>query len=278
VIEEVARVARIQDHTVRVRAAADLMAELQAGVVETARMRRESIAWLRSNGYSMADVARLMGVSRARVAQLKESGPPPERIFVGAEHVRIAVPLRPGEREYVAVEDSSTGQRLASFVQAMQLTAEVEYIPTSGRIDLNRDSLLVVCGPKTSPHTAAALATDPRLSFATLPDGRWFLADRRTGQSITSPSDDPSESKPADVAYLGRLARPDGNGTFLLIAGVHAVGSLGAAQYLTEHLGELYKHVGLNQFSMVIGCEYDPETKAITSVYAETDPLLHADG
>jgi len=176
------------------------------------------------------------------------------------------------------VEDSSTGQRLASFAQAMQLAAEVEYIPTTGRIDLNRDSLLVVCGPKTSPHTAAALAGDPRLDFATFPDGRWFLADRRTGRSITSPTDDPIDPKPADVAYLGRLARPDGNGTFLLIAGVHAVGSLGAAQYLAEHLADLYKQVGLSQFSMVIGCEYDPTTKAITNVHVETDPLLHADG
>lgn len=276
-IEEVEQVARLQDHAVRVRAAVDLMTDLQAGVVETARMRRESIAWLRDNGYSMADVARLMGVSRARVAQLKESGPPPERIFLGTEHVQIAVPQRPGEREYVALEDSATGQQLVTLAHAMQLSAEVEYIPTTGELDLNRDSLIVVCGPKTSPVTAAALAADPRLSFETLPDGRWALTDRRTGRQFTSPTDDPAGARPGDVAYVGRLPRPDGAGTFLLVAGVHAIGSLGVARYLTENMAEIYKEVGVRQFSMVVGCTYDTKTKKINAAQAETSPLLHVE-
>lgn len=253
------------------------MADLQAGVVETARMRRESIAWLRDNGYSMADVARLMGVSRARVAQLKEAGPPPERIFLGMDHLQIAVPQRPGEREYVALEDSATGQKLVTLAHTMQLSAEVEYIPITGELDLNRDSLFVVCGPKTSPVTAAALAADPRLSFETIPDGRWALTDRRTGQQFTSPTDDPDDARPGDVAYVGRLPRPDGAGTFLLVAGVHAIGSLGAVRYLTENLAEIYKDVGTRQFSMVVGCTYDAKTKKIGTARAETPPLLHTE-
>jgi len=277
VIEEVERVARLQDHAVRVRAAVDLMAELQAGVVETARMRRESIAWLRDNGYSMADVARLMGVSRARVAQLKEAGPPPERIFLGMDHVQIAVPQRPGEREYVALEDSATGQQLVTLAHLMQLSAEVEYIPTSGELDLNRESLLVVCGPKTSPVTASALAADPRLDFATIPDGRWALTDRRTGQQFTSPTDDPEGAQPADVAYFGRLPRPDGKGTFLLVAGVHAIGSLGVANYLADNLAEIYRKVGTRQFSMVVSSTYDAKTKKVLTTHAETAPLLHTE-
>ena len=276
-IEEVERVARLQDHAVRVRAAVDLMTDLQAGVVETARMRRESIAWLRDNGYSMADVARLMGVSRARVAQLKESGPPPERIFLGMEHVQIAVPQRPGDRPYVALEDSATGQQLVTLAHRMQLTAEVEYIPISGELDLNRDSMVVVCGPKTSPVTAAVLAADPRLSFETIPDGRWALTDRRTGQQFTSPTDDPAGAQAADVAYFGRLPRPDGSGTFLLIAGVHAVGSLGVANYLGDNIGEIYKKVGTRQFSMVISSTYEASTKKIVASQAETSPLLHTE-
>ncbi len=276
-IEEVERVARLQDHAVRVRAAVDLMAELQAGVVETARMRRESIAWLRDNGYSMADVARLMGVSRARVAQLKEAGPPPERIFLGMDHVQIAVPQRPGEREYVALEDSATGQQLVTLAHLMQLSAEVEYIPTSGELDLNRESLLVVCGPKTSPVTASALAADPRLDFATIPDGRWALTDRRTGQQFTSPTDDPEGAQPADVAYFGRLPRPDGKGTFLLVAGVHAIGSLGVANYLADNLAEIYRKVGTRQFSMVVSSTYDAKTKKVLTTHAETAPLLHTE-
>lgn len=276
-IQEVDRVAQIKDHSVRVRAAVDLMAQLQAGVVETARMRRESISWLRNNGYSMADVARLMGVSRARVAQLKEAGPPPERIFLGIDHVQIAVPQRPGEREYVALEDSATGQQLVTLAHSMQLASDVEYIPTSGELDLNRDSLIIVCGPKTSPVTATALAADPRLSFETIPDGRWALTDRRTGERFTSPSDDPDHPKAADVAYLGRLPRPDRKGTFLLIAGVHAIGSLGVATYLVENIADLYEQASTRQFSMVISSTFDPKTKKITGTKAATLPLLHSE-
>ncbi len=274
-ISEVRRVAAIQDHSVRVKAAVDLMEELQAAVVETSRMRKESIAWLRGNGLSMADVAKLMGVSRARVAQLKDAGPPAERAFVGVDRVQVAVPQRPGEREYVALEDSATGQQLINLAHRLQLEGELEYIPTTGAIDLNRDGLVVVCGPKTSPKTASALQADPRLSFETLTDGRWALTERESGTVYTSPTDDPIDPQNGDVAYLGRLPRPDGQGTFLLIAGVHAVGSLGVAHYLSGHVAELYEETGTQAFSMVIGCDYEPGTKRVTATRALSRVLRH---
>ncbi|MFD0367330.1 sigma-70 family RNA polymerase sigma factor [Streptomyces sp. NPDC127114] len=274
-IEEVRRVAAMQDHALRVKAAVELMTDLQAAVVETSRMRKESIAWLRDHGHSMADVAKMMGVSRARVAQLRDAGPPPERVFIGTGAVQVLVPMRPGEREYVALEDSSTGQKLLALAHQLQLEGDLGYIPTTGEVDLNRDDLIVVCGPKTSPVTAAALQADPRLSFETLPDGRWALIERDSGETYTSPSDHPDSPAPSDVAYLGRLPRPDGQGTFLLIAGVHAVGSLGVAHFLTERLADLYQEAGTAEFSMVIGCNYEPGTKAITESRAISGPLLH---
>ncbi|MFF9910676.1 sigma-70 family RNA polymerase sigma factor [Streptomyces sp. NPDC013457] len=273
-IDEVRRVAAMQDHALRVKAAVDLMGELQAAVVETSRMRKESIAWLRDHGHSMADVAKLMGVSRARVAQLRDAGPPPERVFLGTGPVQVLVPMRPGEREYVALEDSSTGQKLVALAHQLQLEGDLGYISTSGEIDLNREDLIVVCGPKTSPVTAAALQSDPRLSFETLPDGRWALIEMDSGKTYTSPSDDPGSPTSSDVAYLGRLPRPDGQGTFLLIAGVHAVGSLGVAHFLMEHLADLYQQAGTAEFSMVIGCDYEPGTKAITDSRAISGLLL----
>jgi hypothetical protein len=56
--------------------------------------------------------------------------------------------------------------------------------------------------------------------------GRWLLQDRRTSEVYKSPSDLP-QPRPADVGYLFRLRRPDGNGTFVLLTGIHAVGSHG---------------------------------------------------
>jgi hypothetical protein len=274
-IEEVRRVSAMQDHALRVKAAVDLMTELQAAVIETSRMRKESIAWLRKNGHSMADVAKLMGVSRARVAQLRDAGPPPERAFLGTQSVQVAVPLRPGEREYVAVEDSSTGQKLLALAQRLQLDGELQYIPVSGELDLNREDLVVVCGPKTSAAAAAALSRDPRLSFETLPDGRWALVERESGTVYTSPSDNPNDATPADVAYLGRLPRPDGQGTFILIAGVHAVGSLGVAHYLNENLASLYEQAGTSPFSMVVACDYTPGDKSVKASRSASGVLLH---
>ncbi|GAA2780586.1 sigma-70 family RNA polymerase sigma factor [Streptomyces showdoensis] len=275
VIDEVRRVAAMQDHALRVKAAVELMGDLQAAVVETSRMRKESIAWLRDHGHSMADVAKLMGVSRARVAQLKDAGPPPERAFLGTEHVQVLVPMRPGERDYVALEDSSTGQKLLALAHQLQLEGDLGYIPTTGEIDLNHDDLIVVCGPKTSPVTAEALARDPRLSFETLPDGRWALIERDSGTVHTSPSDDPDDPAPTDIAYLGRLPRPDGQGTFLLIAGIHAVGSLGVAHFLAENMADVYKQAGTKPFSTVITADYEPGAKTITSSRALSGILLH---
>ena len=72
-LEDVKRVAQIASHADRARAASELLTELQASVTETARLRRESIAWLREQGYSLAAIADIIGVGRARIAQLREA-------------------------------------------------------------------------------------------------------------------------------------------------------------------------------------------------------------
>jgi len=154
----------------------------------------------------------------------------------------------------------------------------MEYIPTTGEVNLSRDNLVVICGPKSSPVAAEALATDPRLVFATVPDGRWALTERATGRVFTSPSDDPAGRRPSDVAYLGRLLRPDGGGSFIHIAGVHAIGSLGAVTYLDGHLAELYDELGVERFSMVIGCDYDEDKELVVRAEALTPPLRHGEG
>jgi hypothetical protein len=61
-----------------------------------------------------------------RVSQLKDAGPPLERIFLGADHIQVEAPQRPGEREYVALKDSVTGQHLVTLAHSMQLTVDIE--------------------------------------------------------------------------------------------------------------------------------------------------------
>ena len=115
--------------------------------------------------------------------------------------------------------------------------------------------MVAICGPKSSPVSAAALAADPLLDFRE-DDGRWLIADRTDGTRYLSPLDDGQDDR--DIAYVGRLPVA-GGGTMLLIAGVHALGSVGAVDYLTGHAAELYRQVGEGTFSMITASRHDGE-------------------
>jgi transcriptional regulator with XRE-family HTH domain len=276
VLDDVKRVAEITSHADRARAASELLTELQAGVTEAARLRRESIAWLREHGYSLAAIADILGVSRARIAQLREAGPPPERVFLGTDRLTVAIPLKTeaaSGRPVVAQEDFAAFNLLADLARDLQLEATAEYIPIGGELDLNRDNLIVVCGPRLSPVVREVLQRDPVLGFDQDEAGRWLLQDRRTGQRYPSPSDLP-QPRPADVGYLSRLPRPDGNGTFILLTGIHAVGSHGILDYLRRELADLYEQVDLQPFSTLIATEYDPLTRQVVRSERIT-PLYH---
>ncbi|MEV6909070.1 hypothetical protein [Amycolatopsis sp. NPDC051071] len=41
------------------------------------------------------------------------------------------------------------------------------------------------------------------------------------------------------------------------IAGIHSIGSLGAAQHLADNIAALFKKVGETQFSAIISCNYE---------------------
>jgi hypothetical protein len=277
-LDDVRRLAEIESDADRARAASKLLAELQTGISEASRLRRESIARLREQGHSLADIADIIGVSRARIAQLRQAGPPPERAFLGSEALTVAIPLK-RESQYgrpaVAQEDFAAFNALADLARDLQLGAEVEYIQLGGNVDLNRDNLVVICGPRISPLIAEVLKSDPVLQFER-DDSGWFLTDQRTGHSYHSPSDDPA-LPPGDVAYLSRQARPDGNGSFILLTGIHAVGSNGVIHYLTRELADLYEQVGTRRFSTLIASEFDPATRAITSSRRVTPLYLHQD-
>lgn len=222
--------------------------------------------------WNRGDLARALGVTAAELDGMINPPLANSPIPSAARRLTIAVPQRPGEREFIALEDSATAAQLSKIAHTNGMDAEVEYIPTNGWIDLNRAGLVVVCGPKTSPVTAAALAADARLGFEQA-NGRWMLVDHTTATRYASPMDDLEHPGHADVAYLGRLPCPDGTGTFLLIAGVHAIGSLGVAHYLSEYPEFMDNGNEARPFSMVVISRFEPMSKTITDVRALTDPL-----
>jgi hypothetical protein len=273
----VAEVAKIGDPAERLRSSTALLTELQDGVTETARVRRETIAQLRGDGQSLAVIADLIGVSRARIVQLRTAGPPPERAFLGAGHLTIGVTQKTESvpsRPVIAKEDFAAAHQLEQLARDLQLEASFEYIPEDGAINLNRDNLIVICGPRISPPVRATYETDPIVRWEHDAAG-WYLTDKRTGQHYRSPADDPQKPRPGDVAYLGRLPRPDGAGTVLLLAGVHSVGSHGVVDFLSRHLPELYDEVGTGSFSAIMACEYDDQTREITHARLLTPLYQH---
>jgi hypothetical protein len=74
-----------------------------------------------------------------------------------------------------------------------------------------------------------------------------------------------------DIAYVGRLRVDDQ--PMIVIAGIHALGSVGAVDYLARNLPELYSTVGTENFSMVIGSAHDGDV--VLSSEALAGPCLH---
>jgi hypothetical protein len=239
------------------RRATELLALYQQRMIELARLRREDMRRLQLEGLSYAAVATEFGLSKGRIGQITQSAPPAERALFGVGPVTVALPLRAGgERSLpvVASEDALAYERLAGLLRELLLAVEQLRIPVDGTWT-PRGDVVAICGPKSSPVSAAALAEDPLLDFRAEPDGRWVITDRTDGTRYLSPLDDGHEGR--DVAYVGRLPVP--GGSMLLIAGVHALGSVGAVDYLAGHAAELYRKVGDGLFSMVTASRHDGE-------------------
>ena len=115
----------------------------------------------------------------------------------------------------------------------------------------------MICGPRLSPIVAQVLESDPNLQFAQDEDG-WHIIDNESGIVHRSPIDDGGDS---DVAYIARLRRPDGKGTFLYMAGIHAAGTAGAAHFIEHNLAEIYSDVKTRRFSTLISAQVSDDLK-----------------
>jgi hypothetical protein len=108
------------------------------------------------------------------------------------------------------------------------------------------------------------------LSFEPDAGGVWRIYGRDGSRIYESPMD-VDQDVVSDVADVARL--PYGPGTLLVIAGIHALGTVGAVDYLAKHLGDLYAAVRERCFSMVVTSTHDGDT-VITSE-AIREPRVH---
>jgi hypothetical protein len=251
-------------------------AHLAIPVVE--QIRNEAISEANLSGVTQAAIGSALGITAARVSQILKGGPGPERAFWGADGGRLTVALG-GKTEaaknasgtpgpVVAVEDFAAYEALQASVASLGIETRYEVIPPPGLVNLNRAGLVVICGPRLSPLVAQVLASDRALAFACDDGGCWAIEDRRSGTKWQSPSD---SGEPADIAYLGRLPRPDGLGTFIYIAGIHAAGAGGVVHLLAGELDQAWQRVRDHRFSVLIRCTYDPRTREITGSELLTD-------
>jgi cell division protein FtsL len=266
--DELQRIMAIDDPYLLLREVTTRLADAQQEVTELARLRRRVVQDLHAQGLSYAQIAAKAGLSRGRIHQIRHTGPAPEGAFLGSGAVTVATPLRRDDergRTVVAVDDVSSGKRLEDLARSYGLAVTSEHVPVSGEIDLNRDGLVVVCGPRMSQDMWNTCAQDPVLRWEKTEDGPWTVVDRLTG-TVHRSGQDSDPARPYDIGYLGRLPRPDGKGSLLAIAGIHTQGSLGVVQLLTSELNSLWGQVGDRRFSTLVGVEYNPETSEPRSV------------
>lgn len=144
-------------------------------------------------------------------------------------------------------------------------------MPPPGLVQLNRPNLIVLTSPKLVPFVGQVLEADSYLAFGQDDDG-WYLRDKSTNTVYRSPSD---SGKPSHYAYIGRLPRPDGKGTFLYLTGIHAPGMLGAVHHLEQNISDIYREVKNRRWSALVTCHLDPKTKAVTSTELLTPVYRH---
>ncbi|MFC4012990.1 sigma factor-like helix-turn-helix DNA-binding protein [Nonomuraea purpurea] len=264
---DVERIAAIEDPFQLLRVATERLNAAQDEVTELSRLRRRVIQDLHAQGLSYAQIAKEAGLTRGRIHQIRHTGPAPEGAFLGEGSVIVVTPLRldvETGRSVVALDDMRSGKRLEDLARTYGLQISTDNVTVDGEIDLNRSGLLVICGPRMSPAMREAYGRDPVIGWDRDEKG-WLLRDTRTGKVYRSGSQTyPQQAH--DSAYLGRLPRPDGKGSFLAIAGIHPSGSLGVIQLLANETATLWGQVHDHRFSTVVAVEYDPATGEPVSV------------
>jgi hypothetical protein len=279
VTTDVERVAAIADPAERAQQIGSLIDEHQAAIAELSRLRRVALEDLQAAGMSQTQIANLLDMSKGRVSQLLTAGQKPERAFYGTGALTVAIGAkreanRVDPSDILSVESFAAFELLAESARKTGLDASFEVVPAPGNVHLNRPNLVVLTNPRLLPFLSQIMEADPYIRYAQ--DGKgWFLTDISTGTEYRSPRDN---GESADFGYVGRLPRPDGKGTFLYLAGTHAPGTYGAAQYVVKNLSQLYKDLKGRRFSAIIRYEFEPGNQIKLRTVDAVTPIYRHEG
>ncbi|MFC0436621.1 sigma-70 family RNA polymerase sigma factor [Kutzneria buriramensis] len=255
---DVERVAAVADPAERAQLVGTLIDEHQAVIAELSRLRREALEQLQAGGMTQTQMAALLDMSKGRISQLLTAGLRPERAFYGNGNLTVAIgakrePNRNDPSDVLSAESFASFELLGQSARRTGLDATYEVVPAPGNVDLNRSNLIVLTNPRLLPFLAQVMGADPHIRYLS-DDKGWYLVDLTEGKEYRSPRD---LGESADYGYVGRLPRPDGKGTFLYLAGLHAPGTLGAAQFVTQNLAELHREIKARRFSTIVRYEFE---------------------
>lgn len=251
----------IADPAGRVRSATALIDGLAADSAKASSIRLEALAEMQAAGLSQTDISRATGMSRARISQVMKATPPAGQALLAPDAGPLTICViekREAERGHAAITGSTMTamRKLADLAASYDIRAEVEHVPAPGVIDLNRPNLAVLIGPRSSALVAQAISADPAVKWRPDPRGDWYFTDTRTGTEYHSQFDrtwDLAHGEPrVCYAHIGRVRRPDGEGSWLCLAGEHAPGVAGAAEVVCRDVTALWEQAHRALWSAVV--------------------------
>ncbi|MFI9008850.1 hypothetical protein ACIGNX_16650 [Actinosynnema sp. NPDC053489] len=242
----------------RGKRAGELITVYQQRAVELARLRKEAIEEARrSTDMTFTEIASALGITKGRVTQIRNTAPAPERAFFGVGPIEVALPgrlIRERGDVVIASEDDTAGAYLMAELEKLAfVVADRVIIDPRGEWEPKGDAV-VICGPASAHIGKTLMSADPVLTMSLGDNVQWHIIDQTTGDRFLSPMDEENPTR-ADHAYIAR--RKLGSRIVVHIAGLHALGSVGAVHYLTASLHELYTQYGDKQFSMAITTSFD---------------------
>lgn len=287
---ETERIRQIQDPAERARIVGREQNRLSNLIDELAGIRREAIDEMLRTGLSQSDIARELGVTRSRLNKLVSTGPGPERALLvpkpraGALLTVAVVEKHESERARpsVLVTTQAAATKLERLARDMGLDTEVTHVSeATGYIDLNHDSLAVLVGPRTSLLVAQAVTADPVIKWRKIDDANnnWMLIDTRQDLEFRSDFDEKNPATDAPrtcYAHIGRIRRPDGEGTFLYLGGAHGAGTAGAVDYFVNNIGDLWQQVHRNLWSAIVKTTASAKGGVIINVELASPVYIHA--
>jgi transcriptional regulator with XRE-family HTH domain len=273
-------VRRIADPIERAKRYTELIERFGSATALASEGRHEALIEARDvKGIAQADIAKALGLTPARINQMLKSklGPPPERALLALDAgvpVSIAVVEKrdaEGGKPTVLLSTQHAVDKLQELASTLSLQTEKqpEVIPPPGIVDLNRNNLVVLIGPRISALVAQVVASDPVIHWRRNKRNHWYLVDSKTGAEFHSDFD--NGGAPADdgerecIAHIGRVRRPDSQGSFLYLGGAHAAGTAGAVDVFVREYTSIWEQAKRAVWSAIVVTKTDRDGEIISA-------------